>query len=131
MNKKKILVRITSLILFIFVLDLMAMKFYWYSSMWWFDMPMHFLGGLWVGLALIWFLKPKELNSAIVFRIILGVFIVGLAWEIFEIVVNQLAAQDPFNTLDTLSDLCFDLAGAFFSILYFAKRIMLPENFKL
>lgn len=131
MNKKKLLVRITSLILFICVLDLMAMKFYWYTSMWWFDMPMHFLGGLWVGLALIWFLKPKELNFPIVFRIILGVFLVGLAWEIFEIIVNQLAAQDPFNTLDTLSDLCFDLAGAFFSIIYFAKRIMLPENFKL
>ena len=127
-NKKKILVRITSLILFICVLNFMAMRFYWYTSMWWFDMPMHFLGGLWVGLVFLWLLKPKEFNFLTILKIIFGVLIIGLSWEIFEILVNHLAAQDPFNTLDTLSDLSFDLMGASFSILYFTKRIMLRGN---
>lgn len=130
-NKKKILIRITSLILFISILNLIILKFHWYFSIWWSDMPMHFLGGFWLGLIFIWFLKPKNLTLNAIFKIILGVLIVSLLWEVFEILVNRATIQDPFNTLDTLSDICFDLAGGFISIFYFVKRIMIKENFKI
>lgn len=130
-NKKKLRVRIVSLILFIFVLNLIAMKFYWYFSIWWFDMPMHLLGGFWVGLFFIWFLEPKDLSFSTIIKIILGVLLVGVAWEMFEVIVNKTIIQNPFNTLDTISDVCFDLAGAFISILYFAKRIMIKQNIEI
>ena len=131
MNKKKILVRITSLILFICILNFIALKFYWYFSIWYFDMPMHFLGGFWLGLAFIWLFQPKDLSFPTIAKIVLSTLLIGLGWEVFEILVNRATLQDPFNTLDTLSDICFDLAGAFSSILYFAKRIMLKENIKI
>ena len=131
MDKKKILTRITSLILAIFAMNSLAMKFYWYSSIWWLDMPMHFFGGFWLGLVFIWFLKPKEINLNIILKVILGALLVGIGWEIFEILVNRATIQDPFNTLDTLSDICFDLSGAFISIFYFTKRIMIKEDYKI
>lgn len=131
MNKKKLLIRIASLILFIFILNLLAMKFYWYFSIWWFDMPMHILGGFWVGLTLIWFLEPKNLSFNTIVKIILGVLLIGIAWEVFEIIVNKTIIQNPFNTLDTISDVCFDLAGAFISIFYFIKRIMIKQNIEI
>ena len=131
MNKKKILIRITSLIFFISFLNLIILKFHWYFSIWWSDMPMHFLGGFWLGLVFLWFLKPKDITFDAIVKIILGVLFISLLWEVFEIVVNRATIQDPFNLLDTLSDIFFDLAGAFSAIFYFAKRIMLKENFKL
>jgi hypothetical protein len=95
--------------------------------MWWFDMPMHFLGGFFIGLGLIWLLSYKDLNLELSFKlilkIILGVLIIGVLWEVFEILVNNMLAQNPFNTLDTISDIFFDLTGGTFAILYFFKRI--------
>lgn len=131
MNRKKLGVRVVSLILFIFVLNLIAMKFYWYFSIWWFDMPMHLLGGFWLGLVFIWFLRLKDLSFSTIVKIILGVLLIGIAWEVFEIIVNKTIIQNPFNTLDTISDVCFDLVGAFISILYFAKRIMIKQDIKI
>ena len=131
MNEKKLLIRITSLILFILVLNLLAFRFYWYFSIWWFDMPMHILGGFWVGLVFIWFLKPKDLSFNAVLKIILGALFIGLLWEVFEIFAYNFITQTPFNVLDTLSDLCFDLAGAGLSVFYFARRIMLKQNIEV
>jgi hypothetical protein len=47
-----------------FVADLAATKFFWYYSISWFDMLMHFSGGLWVGLffSLVFF-APRHLFS--------------------------------------------------------------------
>jgi len=131
MSKKKLLVRITSLILFILVLDLLAYKFYWYYSIWWFDMPMHILGSLWVGLVFVWFLKPTDLSFNTILKIILGVLTIGLLWEIFELFAYNFVTQTPFNALDTMSDICFDLAGAGLAILYFARKIMLKPNIEI
>ena len=94
-------------------------------------MPMHILGGFWLGLVFIYFLKIKDLSFSTILKIILGALVIGLLWEVFEILVDKTIIQNPFNTLDTLSDICFDLAGAGIAIFYFAKRIMLPENFEL
>ena len=92
---------------------------------------MHILGGFWLGLVFIWFLKTKELSFETIAKIILGTLAISLLWEVFEFFAYNFITQTPFNALDTLSDICFDLAGAFLSILYFAQKIMLKENFKL
>lgn len=107
------------------------MKFYWYSSIWWFDMPMHFLGGFWVGLLFLLMFPLRNFSTKQIFEAIFGVLFIGILWEIFEIVVNDYTIQMPFNTLDTVSDICFDLAGSIFSVLYFYKRIMLKDENKL
>ena len=115
MDAKKFLTRIVLFIFSILLLNYLAMKFYWYSSIWYFDMPMHFLGGVWLGLALLWFLKIKEISLMLIFKMILGVLIIGVLWEIFEIILNNYTTQSPFNSLDTISDIFFDVITMFFS----------------
>ena len=98
--------------------------------MWYFDMIMHFLGGLWLGFLFLYILPHQEHPTSFssVIKTLLFVFFIGIGWEIYEIVVNDVIAQNPFNILDTISDLFFDLTGGALSILYYVKRIMLVEQ---
>ena len=122
MDRKKLLKYLLYLILFIFVANLAANKFYWYSSIWYLDMIMHFLGGFWLGLAFLWFLLKENLSFALILKIILGVLFVGILWEIFELLFNNIVAQNPFNILDTSSDLFFDISGGLCAILYIWRK---------
>jgi hypothetical protein len=101
----------------------MAMKFHWYSLLWWFDMPMHYLGGVWLGLAIMYFFPPKESSEISVIKVIIGVLAFAVAWEIFEYIVDENISRNGFDLLDTMSDICFGLAGGFTATLYFFKRI--------
>ncbi|PIP69199.1 hypothetical protein CO033_01090 [Candidatus Nomurabacteria bacterium CG_4_9_14_0_2_um_filter_32_10] len=129
MDSKKLLIRLILIIFLIFLLNYLAMEFYWYSSIWYLDMPMHFLGGFWLGLIVIYlfFLKDDVFKS--IFKILFFVSSIGIGWEIFEIVVNNYVTQNYFNYLDTISDIFFDLSGGLFAILYFLKNIVsVKEN---
>lgn len=122
MNRTLIFHRMAYLIAFIFFVNLVAVKLYWYSLVWYFDMPMHFLGGVWLGLAMFWLLKSKEFSGKNIFLIFLGVLVVGVGWEIFEIVVDRALRGGEFNVLDTMSDIFFDLAGGFSVVLYYFRK---------
>ena len=130
-NKKKLIVRIASIILLIFVLNSLAMKFHWYFSIWYFDMPMHLLGGFWLGLVFILLFKPKSFSFNEIVQIILGFLFVALSWEVFEILIDKTITQNPFNILDTFSDICFGLTGSLISVIYFLKRIMIKKNIEI
>ena len=116
--------RLVLIIFFIFLLNYLAMEFYWYSSIWYLDMPMHFLGGVWLGFVSIYFLLPKEISLKFIFKILSIVVFIGAGWEVFEILIDKFVTQDYFNYLDTISDISFDIAGGLFALLYFLKRIM-------
>ena len=118
MKRKIILLKLAYLIFLIFVLNFLAGKFYLYSSIWFFDMPMHFLGGLWLGLSFIYIFWSQSISYNLFIKIIIGVLFIGISWEIFELIFTNYIGQMPFNKLDTVSDLCFDLAGGLCSILY-------------
>jgi len=124
MDRKKLTKIIICLILFIFVVNFLANKFYWYSSIWYFDMIMHFLGGFWIGLAFMYLFPPKDISFKLIFQTLLFVLFIGVGWEVFEVLVNDVIAKNPFNYLDTASDIFFDLSGGTFATLYFLKRIM-------
>ena len=105
------------------------MNFYWYSSVWYLDMFMHFLGGFWLSFAMIWFFKIKKITPKIIFEIILGVLFFSIIWEVFEIIVDKSITDNIFNILDTISDIFFDLAGGFSAMLYFSRKVMsIKEN---
>ncbi len=92
-------------------------------------MPMHFMGGLFLGLALLWIFRVKMLSLKSAFYIIGGVIFIGLLWEVYEVIVNNYFAQNPFDLIDTLSDLFFDSFGGIMSLVYFYYRIMpVKEN---
>ena len=79
---------------------------------------MHFLGGFWVGLAFLYLFPPKDSPLDAIFITLLLVLTVGVLWEVFEILINEIIAQNPFNVLDTASDIFFDLSGGLCAILY-------------
>lgn len=55
MDKKSYPTSLFIFVLVILIFQVVAEHFYWYWRIWWFDMPMHFAGGLWVGLSVLWF----------------------------------------------------------------------------
>ena len=140
-DRKKLLRPLFFLMLLIFTANSLALAFHWYYSIWWFDMLMHFLGGLWEGLFFIWFfsspdigeslrLSPEPKNfTRLITKTVLFVLLIGVLWEFFEFFTNNYIGSDPFNILDTVSDIFFDLAGGTFAVLYFfEKTIFSSEN---
>ncbi len=121
MNKEKLLKRMTFMVFFIFIVNFLAMKFYWYSSLWWFDMPMHFLGGFFLGMLGIYILSLKDFNFSEFLKIFLFVLVIGIGWEVFEVLVNQIS-HNPFYILDTISDIFFDVSGGLSAILYLCQK---------
>lgn len=118
MERKNLLKRLALLILFIFAVNFLANKFFWYSSIWYLDMIMHFLGGLWVGLFAFYIFAPENIFPRLILKILLFVLFVGIGWEVYEILVDKVVTQNSFNILDTSSDLFFDLSGGLYAILY-------------
>lgn len=125
-NSKKLFAEGGLLVFGIFIVNTLATIFYWYSSIWWFDMPMHFFGGAWLGLmglslcGMPWIQRRKQCKSfleALIF-VFFFVFIIAVSWEIFEFVLQKLTGALLANPLDSLSDIMFDLAGGFSAILY-------------
>lgn len=87
-------------------------------------MPMHFLGGVWVAAILLWFFPVTERSKNYFLKVSLGVLFVGLSWEVFEYVFNNVLAGNVFDPTDTISDVFFDMAGGLSLIWYFSKRIL-------
>lgn len=100
----------------------------------WFDIPMHILGGLMVGLFVqtgIDYLihtkkdvgigkKPLVSNSSIIKRRILIiftlVFAVGFIWEFTEWYLGITDGLGPISRLDTIKDMIDDIIGGALSI---------------
>jgi hypothetical protein len=140
MDRKKLIKTLAILIFFVFAVNFLANKFYWYSSIWYFDMIMHFLGGSVVAFVYFWlfsmpilkfqdYIQSDGLDVRFILRTIIFVFFVGVAWEFFEYTFNNVIAKNTFNLLDTISDIFFDLAGGVFAIFYFYKKIMLQSKY--
>ncbi len=83
MDRKKLLKTAAYLIFLIFFINFVALRLYWYNSIWYFDMIMHFAGGFWLGLALLWIFSNDNLSSRLIFKIILIVLLVGVLWEFY------------------------------------------------
>lgn len=105
------------------------MKFHWYSIVWWFDMPMHAIGGLWVALTALYIYKYRKTTLEDISRpnkmlavALVSVFVVGVLWEVFEFGTETIGTVDIANPIDSISDICFDLAGGILGSLYFVSR---------
>lgn len=106
-------------------------------EIWWLDIVLHFVGGLWIAVFAFWFLfgyksYPTDIVPAKVLFVGLISFaaLAGVLWEFFEFSWDYFIAgpygqiQAQRNLPDTMSDLFFDFLGAlvasaFFSYYYF------------
>lgn len=122
----KLLKRIAFLGVFIFIVNFLAMKFHWYYVISWFDMPMHFIGGIFVCLLSLvvyisYFLKKDSTSSfrRFLFIGVISTFIIAVLWEVFEFSLDTFIIIKRQNIFDTISDLFFGLGGSFAATLYF------------
>lgn len=106
------------------VTNYLALEFYLYWLYLWFDMPMHFLGGLTAALGYLALRDFFPRLPKTLFRISLTlsfVFLVAVAWELFEVWAG-IPLHEPDYILDTLMDLCLGLLGG--AVGYFVgKRV--------
>ncbi len=122
MERKKFPKFLFSLIFFIAIVNTLAVTFSWYWRIPWFDMPMHFLGGLFVGSVALWFysqsVERRYLRALLVS--IGAVLMVGGLWEVFEFSVDTIVSVSEQNgIIDTLSDIIFDIIGGTMAVVYF------------
>ena len=122
MERKRLFHTLAWLIIFIFLANAAANKFYWYSSIWYFDIIMHFFGGFWVGIFALYLGNNPQISSKLVWRILLTVLMIGLGWEIFEIIVDKVISRNAFNLLDSSADIFFDSAGGAAAVIYYLKN---------
>lgn len=108
-------------------LNFLAMKFYLFWTIFWFDMLMHFLGGFFIGLLAIYLFVKNPKYKNMLFVSFLSIFIVGILWEVFELYfgMTDINSTDYFS--DTGMDFIMDFLGAFVSVIYCDIKL----NFKL
>ncbi len=105
----------------ILLMHLLAIHFYVYWTVTWFDSLMHFLGGLWVGVtALTIYGKVGMSNKQSILWAVLGALSVGILWELFEYTIGMIFSPGNY-ALDTATDLIMDVVGgaaAYFYLTY-------------
>ena len=85
----------------------------------WFDIPMHILGGVMVGLfaqTAMDHLDRHKINKKRFILAIGSAFIVGFIWELVELHFGVTDFLGPNSRLDTLKDLMDDIIGGGLSI---------------
>jgi hypothetical protein len=110
----------------IFTVNMFALNRYWYWIYPWFDMPMHLLGGFWLGGTTVWLLsghRARMRMPTLSFGIVIGVAMtIGLLWELFEFSIDTFIMFRLNDIPDTLSDLSMDFLGASAAYILFAPR---------
>jgi len=126
-------------LLAILLFHLIATIHYLYWKYKYLDTILHFLGGVWLGLAVIWYgyysNKISLPKKPLIFTIIIVLSftsLVGVLWEFFEFFINEYVAIkiDPDivkldlkdNSKDTFSDLFSALFGSLISSFILLKR---------
>ncbi len=123
-SRKQILSLLATSLIFICIVNLLSIKGLFYYLFWWFDMPMHFLGGATVLLLLayLFYNRILALPKIPIILLLTGVLIVGIGWEIFEALLDIFVSHNSQIYFDSSSDLFFDMAGAIVGLLYITRK---------
>ena len=126
MTRKKLFSRAGYLVGGIFALNMLADLFFWYDTIWWFDILMHFLGGLFVSMLIIWLFYQMFVRfpKRIVFLyVVLGVLIIALSWELFEFSVwTVFDLKEIIDMQDSIADVVMGCLGSVLGAQYFLNR---------
>jgi hypothetical protein len=102
-------------------LNFLGGKLYLYWTVIWFDMLVHFLGGLFI--ALFFFSMLSLLKSQLRYgeKVILGIvftLLVGLVWEYHELIIGVTDLADAAYWPDTGMDIVMDTLGSLVGVLF-------------
>ncbi len=115
MDKAYLLKKLAICITILAVVNFIAVYLNWYYFVWWFDMPMHFLGGLTVFYfgAIVWRFALKYVSfGRYLYESILTAVLIGVLWEALEFYLYIKYGSPMFSLVDSFSDVFFDLSGA-------------------
>ena len=105
--------------------------FYLYWRFWWFDIPIHFLGGFIMGLGVfaffhrfhdLSFLPPRISKLRLLIFLFSAVLGIGILWELFELYDGLTSLEEPLYLADTVGDLLIDISGALFSWIFLSRE---------
>ena len=133
MNKQSFPKALLLFIVIIAVANAFAEHFFLYWRLPWLDMVMHFLGGIWIGLTVLWIYYlsdkfkdiPENRRKASYVYLLAGIvtLVIGIFWEIFEFNIDFFITFNEFNGFyDTISDILFAVGGAILSVRYFVYK---------
>lgn len=123
MSDRRLLYAVALLIASIAVIHIASLQWYLYWQFVWLDVPVHFLGGVWIALFVIWVLGRIGRSPGLL-EIVVWVALVGVAWELFEL-WGGIPMEDNF-AFDTALDLLMDLIGACVGFAW-ARRLLRAE----
>jgi uncharacterized BrkB/YihY/UPF0761 family membrane protein len=116
MNNLKIAVLTLATLLIVLFMHVKGIENHLYLTYWFYDIIVHFLGGVGIALASLYIFKnPKYIIPASIFA--------GIIWELFEICFNITGSKlwtNPYY-IDTVKDLFDDTLGAVFVYLIIKK----------
>lgn len=97
---------------FLAVVHVVALQLFLYWHYWWFDLPMHFIGGAVVALGLftlhdLQLVIPERYLALI--PVLLLVLLIAMVWEVYELFIGVPIEGDYVS--DTLIDLVMGLSG--------------------
>jgi len=126
--KKPLLIELFILAVIVAFLHYLALTFYLYWTIEWFDIVMHFLGGATIAiLAMFLFYTsgymdfPKAHIGSIFAMTIGSVLLAGLVWELWELFVGFTDVIEDQG--DTFLDLLMDVIGGIVAFAYGKKHI--------
>lgn len=123
MTRTRLIKQAFIILLIVVLLHISASVFFLYSYYWWFDIPLHFLAGCFAGSITLWFFGKRLAKSFFLFTlayVLMGTFIVGTSWELFEYLSGITENGIGSYPIDTLKDVAVDLLGGVFSFIYFS-----------
>lgn len=114
---QKILLHAFIVLIVVAVSHGLALTFYFYWQLWWFDTVVHFLGGMVVGFGTLWALTGvahyREISFSRVRALLLvlcSVVVVAISWELFEFHFGLFDSANYGS--DTSADLLAGVLGA-------------------
>ena len=128
MTRRSFLLGFLGLSLFIAVFLRLGIYFSLDWTTEWFDIVLHFAGGVWVAAITFIFFSFQNyswsaISGALLPSILAVIFLVGFSWEWFELSRGYVLATAKGYYLDTLLDIIFDTVGAVVAYLLFTRFI--------
>lgn len=129
LDKKRFSIVLMILIYVILTLDLLAFKYFLYWRLWWFDVVMHFLGGVWIMLVSYYIFYVSDYAKHVrhlskkyspFILSLSSIVFVGIFWELFEL--NMRVSVQANYVLDTSLDLFMDMSGWVVAYTYVNKK---------
>ena len=110
------------------VFHYIALQYFLYWTVDWFDILMHFLGGFLISIFVIFILysysdfENLKKHKIFLFVLITGLTLaVGLGWELWEVFVGLTNTLKDLN--DTILDIVMDMIGSLAAIYYARKKL--------